>query len=168
MLLDKPKLFTTKRGFIVTIGFLLLVLIIRMGVSYQSYQAFIQKPFYYTYATVITAYEKQQNNRRYQVLKLKSEEGFVFYTTTQYKKNLNNHRLRVQMFPTNEIRFIDYLGIFYTMSNIKKQERLPISTKEKLLQKVSQQHHHPFMQSFYQAIFFATRIEQELSSSIAL
>jgi len=168
MLLEKPKLFPTKRGFILTLGFLFFILAIRMGLSYQSYQDFIKKPFYYTYATVITAYEKKKNNRRYQVLKLKSDEGFVFYTTTQQKKNLNYHRLRLQMFPNDEIRFIDYLGTFYSISNIKKQERLPISTKEKLLNKIATQHNTRTMTSFYQAIFFATWVEKSLRESIAL
>lgn len=168
MKLSKPKLFPTRKGFVLVIGVLFLLLSFRVSLFYGEYEAFIKKPFYYTYVTVLTAYEKQKNNRRYQVLKVKSDEGFVFYTTTHQKKNLNYHRLRLQIFPNDEIRFIDYLGTFYSISNIKKQERLPISTKENLLDKIAIQHNTSMMTSFYQAIFFATRIEKPLRESIAL
>jgi competence protein ComEC len=168
MQLSKPKLFSSLGGFVWTMIFFMGLLSLRLWTSYQDYQAFIQKPFYYTYATVMIAYEKQKGKRRYQVLKLKSDEGFVFYTTTHYKKNLNYHRLRVQIFPDEEMRFIDYLGTFYSTSNIKKQERLAFSTKEKLLDKIFTQHNSSMISSFYEAIFFATRIEKDLRDSIAL
>jgi len=168
MQLSKPKLFPTRKGFVFVIGALFLLLSLRLFFSYVEYKVFISKPFYYTYVTVLSAYEKQKNNRRYQVLKVKSDEGFIFYTTSHQKKNLNFHRLRLQIFPNDKIRFIDYLGTFYTDSHIKKQERLPISTKEKLLNQIEKQHNTATMTDFYQAIFFATRIEKSLRESIAL
>ena len=168
MIFEKPKLFSSLRGFLWTMAFFICILSLRIWSTYTEYEIFITKPFYYTYVTVLNAYEKKKNNRRYQVLKVKSDEGFSFYTTTYYKENLNYHRLRLQIFPSSEISFIDYLGTFYSESNIKQKERLDISTKENLLHHIASQHENSRMQGFYQAIFFATPIEKTLRESIAL
>ncbi|MDQ7085135.1 MAG: hypothetical protein Q9M36_09480 [Sulfurovum sp.] len=135
-------------------AFLLLLIVIRLLFSYQEYQGFITKPFYYTYAHVTLAYEKTKKNKRYQVLKLKSDEGLHFYTTTHLKKDFNQYRLRVQIFPNDSIGFTDYLGTFYIKSKIKKQVRLDSTGKDRLLAKVASAHSDPHLQSFYKAIFF--------------
>jgi competence protein ComEC len=168
LIIEKPQLFESVQGFVATILFLSLIVLFRVILSYHAYQDFIQKPFYYTYATVLHAYEKRQGNRRYQVLKLLSDEGLRFYTTTHYKRDYNHHRLRLQLFPTKEITFWEYLGGFYLKSTIKKEQRLSISFKERLLAKVAKQHSTEEMTLFYQAIFFATMISHELREVIAL
>jgi len=80
--MEKPKLFETDRSFIWTVGILLLLLVLRIFFEYQSYQNFTSKPFYYTHANVLNAYEKTKEGKRYQVLKLRSDDGFTFYTTS--------------------------------------------------------------------------------------
>ena len=88
MQLEKPELFPDKKIFV---GFLLtatLIMLIQLGFSYHDYQTFIEKPFYYTHATVLTSHKKIKNNKRYTVLKLQSDEGFTFYTTNYQKKTL--------------------------------------------------------------------------------
>ncbi len=168
MQLEKPKLFPTRKGFFVAMVVLLLLIGIRLLFIYQSYKDFIQKPFYYTQAKVLIAYEKTNNDRSYTVLKLKSEEGFTFYTTTHRRENFNNKRLRLQLFPSDKIGFKDYLGTFYVKSKIKHQETLPLVFKDKLLYNVSSQHESKALGSFYNAIFFATPLEKSLREKIAL
>ena len=168
MQLSKPKLFPETKGFIKVMAFLLVLIMLRLLIHYQAYQSFIHKPFYYTYVTVMVAYKKTKNNREYQVLKVKSDEGLHFYTVTHLKKDLNHYRLRLEIFPNGGLSFIDYLGTFYINSKIKKEERIPISMKERLLEKIAMQHHSVSMQHFYQAIFLATSIDKDLRQSIAL
>jgi len=166
--LEKPKLFPQRKTFFWFTSIVILFLILRLIFLYQNYQEFISKPFYYTQATVITAYEKTKHNKRYQVLKLKSEEGFGFYTTTHRKENFNHKRLRLQLFPNESISFKDYLGTFYVKSKIKHQEILPLTQKETLLGYVNFQHNNAGLASFYNAIFFATPIDKRLRDQIAL
>jgi competence protein ComEC len=166
--LEKPKLFPYRKGFLMAMGFLFVLIVVRLFFEYQSYQSFISKPFYYTYAKVITAYEKTKNAKRYTVLKLKSEEGFVFYTTSHRKEDFNHKRLRLQLFPNSSIGFKDYLGTFYVKSKIKHQEKLPTSFKDNLLKKVALQHEDKGLQTFYNAIFFATALNKDLRGKVSL
>ena len=168
MQLEKPKLFLDKKSFIVTMLFLVCLLLLRLGFTYHSYKDFISKPFYYTYANVIYAYQKSKNNSVYQVLKLRSEEGLSFYTTNYTKKDFTHKRLRMQIFPNKHITFWEYLGTFYVKSKIKEEELLPTTYKEMLLQKVAFQHEDNSLKSFYNAIFFATSLDKELREKISM
>lgn len=167
MQLEKPKLFPERKSFMLTVGVLHCLLLVRLFFAYSAYQNFISKPFYYTYAQVLSAYEKSKNARHYTVLKLKSDEGFTFYTTTHRKENFHHKRLRLQIFPNKSIKFRDYLGTFYVKSKIKYQETLAVSMKDALLKKVALQHKSKALQSFYNAIFFATPLDKTLRESIA-
>jgi len=167
MQLEKPKLFPERKGFLLAMGVLLLLLFVRLFFEYNAYKNFISKPFYYTYVKVITAYEKSKNGRHYKVLKLQSDEGFTFYTTTHRKENFNHKRLRLQIFPNKSIKFRDYLGTFYVKSKIKYQETLALTMKDDLLEKVALQHPSDALQSFYNAIFFATPLDKTLRKQIA-
>lgn len=168
MALEKPKLFPQRKTFFWFVSSVILLIILRLIFLYQNYQAFISKPFYYTNATVITSYEKTKHDKRYQVLKLKSEEGFTFYTTTHRKESFNHKRLRLQLFPNESISFKEYLGTCYIKSKIKHQEILPLTQKETLLRYVNAQHKNAALASFYNAIFFATPIDKKLRDEIAL
>ena len=168
MQLEKPKLFPEKKTFVWVILFFLLLICIRLLFEYQSYQSFISKPFYYTHAKVLNAYEKTKGNRHYQVLKLRSDDGFTFYTTNYSKDDFQHKRLRLQIFPNKSISFTDYLGTFYVKSRIKDQEILPLTFKDDLLKKVAVQHENISLQSFYNAIFFATPLEKDLREKISM
>jgi len=168
MQLEKPKLFPQTKSFILTMLFLLCVILVRLGFTYHSYQDFISKPFYFTNANVIHAYEKVKGSRHYQVLKLRSEEGWTFYTTNYTKEDFTHKRLRMQIFPNKTISFWEYLGTFYVKSKIKEQKLLPLSVKDDLLKKVAMQHENPSLQSFYNAIFFATPLDKELRDKISM
>ena len=148
--------------------FFLCVIAVRLFIEYHSYQSFISKPFYYTHAEVLGAYEKKKGKRRYQVLKLRSDEGLTFYTTHYAKEDFSHKRLRVQVFPDKRIGFRDYLGTFYAKSRIKDQEPLPQTFKDDLLKKVISQHKDDSLGSFYNAIFFATPLDKDLREKISM
>lgn len=165
--MEKPELFSTKKEFFLFTLILVAFLALHLLFKYFSYQSFISKPFYYTHATVITAYVKHKNKRSYQVLKLRSEEGFVFYTTTHRREDFSRKRLRLQLFPDGGIHFWDYLGTLYIKSKIKHQALLSTTFKEKLQSYVTAQHESDALDSFYQAIFFATPLDKTLREKIA-
>ncbi|KYJ86177.1 ComEC/Rec2 family competence protein [Sulfurovum riftiae] len=166
--MEKPKLFESKKSFVWTMVVLFMLFLIHLGWEYRNYTEFISKPFYFTHATVLNAYEKTKGKRSYQVLKLQSDEGLTFYTTTHRKMSLKDKRLRLQIFPTKQITFSDYLGSFYVKSRIRKSEDLPSSLKDTLREKVASQHDDASLASFYNAIFFAIPLNKELREKIAL
>jgi len=168
MRLEKPKLFPENKTFVWVIVTLVVVILIRLFFEYQSYQNFISKPFYYTHAKVLSSYTKSKSGKRYQVLKLHSDEGFTFYTTSHRKDDFNNKRLRLKILPNESISFKDYLGTFYVNSRIRNQEILPLTFKDNLLEKVAFQHQETSLESFYNAIFFATPLQKELRQKISM
>ena len=168
MQLEKPKLFPEKKTFVWVMATLVAVILIRLFLEYQSYQNFISKPFYYTHAKVLDSYEKSKNGKRYQVLKLHSDEGFTFYTTSHRSESFDHKYLRLKILPNEGISFKDYLGTFYVKSRIKDQEPLPLTFKDTLLEKVASQHQEISLQSFYNAIFFATPLQKELREKISM
>ena len=159
--MEKPKLFEDRKSFLLTLGVLLAALLLHLLFTYHTYREFVTKPFYFTHATVLTAYTKHKQNRSYQVLKLQSDEGWQFYTTTHRRTDLSHIRLRLQIFPNETISFWDYLGTFYVKSRIKEVNLQPETWKEKLMAKVASQHDVPMLQRFYNAIFFATPLVKE-------
>ena len=165
--MEKPKLFETQKHFILTMAVLFILFLIHLGWEYRNYTEFITKPFYFTHATVLNAYEKTKGKGSYQVLKLRSDDGLTFYTTTHRKSLLKHTRLRLQIFPDEKITFPDYLGTFYVKSRITESRGMPLSLKERLLERVSVQHEAPALASLYNAIFFSTPLEKSLREKIA-
>ena len=168
MSLEKPKFYTEKKEFVYTMAFLFILLLARLFFFYQSYIEFTSKPFYFTHATVLNAYEKSKHGKRYTVLKLRADEGFTFYTTTHKKEDFSHKKVRIQIFPNTGIAFKDYLGTFYVKSRIKELIPRSDTVKDLLLSKVAGQHEDASAASFYNAIFFATPIEKSLREKISL
>ncbi|MCF6207380.1 MAG: ComEC/Rec2 family competence protein [Sulfurovum sp.] len=166
--MEKPKLFEERREFFWTLVLLLFLLLLRLGWEYHNYREFISKPFYFTEASVLNAYEKHKAHSRYQVLKLVSDEGQTFYTTIHRKENLLGKQLRVQLFPDGRIGFWDYLGTFYVKSRIKQITNQPDTLSHTLHDAITKQHTAEPMQQFYNAIFFATPLSKTLREKIAL
>ena len=165
--MQKPELFSSSKEFIGVSALFLLLLLTHLSFKYYSYQTFISKPFYYTYAEVLNAYSKKKNNRLYQVIKLHSDEGYTFYTTTHRRESFLHKRLRLQIFPDKSISFWEYLGTFYVKSKIKYQEKLPNTFKTSLEKSVALQHQERSLKQFYNAIFFATSLDADLRERIA-
>ncbi len=166
--LGRPELFSEKRSFRIFLLVCLVLVLVRLSFLYYSYQEFITKPFYYTNVTVLSAYEKTKNAKSYTVLKLRSDEGFDFYTTSHKKEDFSHSKLRVQIFPNSSISFGDYLGTFYVKSKIKSKEKMTETFKDVLVQKVAAQHKSDTLASFYNAIFFATALDKELREQISM
>ncbi len=165
--MEKPKVFESPRSFFLFAAMMLLLLLLRLGWEYREYNAFISKPFYFTFANVENAYRKTNGSRSYQVLKLHSDEGLHFYTTTHQKKDLSGTRLRLQIFPNEDIPFSKYLGTFYVKSRIKRVVPKEASWKKSLMEHVAAQHRDNRLANFYQAIFFASPLEPSLRQKVS-
>lgn len=148
------------------ISALCMVLLLRLFFSYQEYRQFISKPFYYTYADVISEKIKTSNGKRYRVLKLYADNGLRFITTSYTENSYADKRLRLQIFPDEAISFRGYLSTFFVRSRIKEAEPLPGRFKEELLEKVALQHEDPAIASFYNAILFAAPLEKRLREQV--
>ena len=166
--MHKPSVFETNKSFLWILILLGSLFLLHLGSYYRNYQEWISKPFYFTHATVLHSYEKREGKRVYQVLKLRSEEGLTFYTTSYQKHAFAQTRLRIEVFPKATLSFWNYLGGFYVKSRIRTVQKLPKRLKERLSDYVASQHHNASLGSFYRAIFFATPLEHTLREKVAL
>ena len=141
-------------------GIALLVLFcLSLGWEYHSFLAFKNSGYRadisIVYATVLNQYEKTSNRGTYHVLKLRMDNGKIFYTTTQDQiKNLLHKELRLNLI-NSKVGFWDYLRGFYAFSVYT--ELLPTKTgiKERMRAYIAKQHESPLLSGFYQTLFLA-------------
>lgn len=146
---------------------LLGILLLRLTFLYVEYREFVSKPFYYTNATVLLQYSKKKKGKSYEVLKLQSEDGKSFYTTSHHSVDMRDKMVRVKMFPSAKVSFFDYLGTFYIKTYLKIVGDAQDTGKEELLNMIASQHKSPEMVSFYQAIFLAAPVSKTLREKIS-
>lgn len=117
----------------------------------SGYRADISK----VYATVLNQYEKTSDRGAYNVLKLRMDNGKIFYTTTRDKiKNLMHKKLRLNLINT-KIGFGDYLRGFYAFSTYIELLPTKHGIKERLRAYIAKQHESPLLSGLYQTLFLA-------------
>lgn len=167
-MLEKPKLFLNLKEFSLTILFLVLLIFFRLFFLYGEYQEFKNKPFYYTHVEVIQAYEKEGQEGIYTVLKVYAPSLEInFFTTTNVSPKKIGSRLRLKLFPSEELSFSEYLGTGYISSQMNQIYDSKMDFKDALLASISNQHDDERIASFYHAIYFATPLAKEVREQVS-
>lgn len=167
-MLEKPKLFLTLKQFWFSMLFLFLLLFIRLFFLYSEYEEFKEKPFYFTEVTVIKAYTKVKNSSSYTVLKLYSSDlNLNFFTTTFLNSTKIHQKLRMKLFPSNKMKFSEYLGTSFINSKVNEIFLEEKSSKVELLNFINHQHENKMISDFYNAIFFADPLEKNLRNQVS-
>ena len=167
MVLEKPKLFLTRWEFVLTLLVLTAVLAVRLGWVYRAYCTFVEQPFVYAHAVIVSTHAKTRNGRAYAVLKLRDDSGRVIYTTTHRNDLRRGMRLYLKLLPGESIGFWEYLGGMYCRSRIVRVEVPKPGVRTRLEAWVDRQHAEPRMQAFYNGIFWASPIPEVLREPIA-
>ena len=153
-LLSRTTLFSNYRQGVFFLGFLCLLFTLSVLNQYQLYQKITQFDDYITRAWVENQYVKNDK----WVLKLQSEDGFSFYTTSKDDLiPLSGYGVEVKIF-TGKLSFFSFLKGFYVPSKIlakleDKQERYI------LMEELSHMHQNSTAPLF-KALFFAGPIDK--------
>jgi competence protein ComEC len=167
-MLEKPKLFLTLKEFWFSMLILSLFLFLRLFFLYVEYQNFREKPFYFTYVEVVQAYEKTKNKKSYTVLKLYSPElNLKFFTTIYLPPAKIHQKLRVKLFPSNDMKFSEYLGTSFINSTLNEIFKPEENSKLNVLNFVEKQHENKMISNFYNAIFFAQPLDKKLRNEVS-
>ncbi|NEW61406.1 ComEC/Rec2 family competence protein [Sulfurovum sp. bin170] len=167
-MLEKPKLFLTAKEFWLVVAIFLVTLAVRLSFFYDEYQDFISKPFYFTQVEVLQQYEKEKKGKTYTILRVYSSElDLNFFTRTYRKENFIDKRIRLKLFPYQEMRFVEYLGTSFISSRINAVSDKSDSFKSSVLSTIESQHSEPIIVSFYQAIFLATPLQKKLRDQVS-
>ncbi len=165
-MIERVSLFNKKRDFFLFISISALILLISLFLEYKNFSEFKRFDSALVEATVLKQYTKSKNNRTYQVLKLKSEDGLTFYTTAKKSlQDVKDKKLELEIWSSN-LDFYGYLTNFYAKSkiiNIKEN----VSAKQKLDSYISSSHENKSISNVYQALYTNAPVEQDIQNKFS-
>lgn len=165
MLLERVELFT-KKEFLSFLLFCLLIFTYSLLINYKNYKDLTRFDSALIDAKVLKQYTKTKGTKKYQVLKLKSDNGTTFYTSANKKfQEAKGKKLHLEIW-MKDLSFYQYLTSFYAFSkiiSINKEETL----KQKLNSFLASQHKDENITNIYQALYSASPLSKELQSSFS-
>lgn len=160
-MIERVSLFNKKRDFFILLSIFFAIFLFSLLFEYKNYKEFTLFDSALVRAAVLKQYTKTKKNRTYQVLKLKSEEGLIFYTTAKKSlQNLKNTEIEVEIWP-KDLTFYKYLTTFYAPSKIVEIQ-CKNSIKKEFNTYIASSHKDAKITNIYQALYTAAPLEQEL------
>lgn len=169
MKIEKVSLFKNKRDFFIFLAILTFTLFYSLLIEYHNYKTLTRFDSNIVDAVVFKQYTKSKTNEKgkiktYQVLKLKSSQGFSFYTSTKESTpSLVGKRVQLELY-MKEMSFYKYFTIFYSSSNIISLQN---TLKEKLNSYITSSHNDENSSAIYQALYTATPLPKDLQTSFS-
>ncbi len=165
--IEKCPLFVDKKEIAFIILFLVAIFCWQLFEKYDTYRNITASRIHTATVSVENQYLKTKNKKRYTVFKLRSEEGYRFYTTSyEDLKDLRGRELELK-FVTDRIGFLDFLGGFYAPSfDLRLMEKRQ-TLRGILLEKIADQHEDPKMQALFQALFLGAPIPKILREEVS-
>lgn len=165
-MIQKVSLLNSKSDFLFLLLAIGLILSYSLLIEFQNYKKLTRFTSNIVSATVIKQYEKTKLTKngkikKYQVLKLKSDSGFLFYTTANKSlHHLQEKKLNLELW-ASKITFYEYLTSFYAYSHIKYIYKTQ-SLKQKLNSYLSLIHTDKNIAHIYQALYSASPLPKNL------
>ena len=160
--MEALPLFTNKKEVVATFVILGFLFLCSLGFEYYHYKQLIKYPTHTTEAKVLNHYTKvNKNGKTYDVFKLKSHDGYRFYTISWKPKNVAIAQNVFVKFKTNQIDFMGYLKSFFAQSIYLNP--IKTTTKTALYQVknyVKNQHKTKETQEIFAALFFSSAISK--------
>ncbi len=165
-MIKEVSLFQNKRDFF---HFLLLAFTffsLSISLEFYNYKELTKFDSQLVSATVLKQYTKTKltktgKTKSYQVLKMKSEEGFTFYSTASMKlPDLKYKKLDLEVW-AGRISFYEYMHSFFSFSKILHIHK-DTSYKTTLNAIINKQHKNRDISLLYQALFTAKQLPFEL------
>jgi len=170
-MIDKVPLFSSKRDYLRFFFITAFIAFYALLIEYNNYKNLTQFDSNLVNATIIKQYTKTKTTKRgkiktYQVLKLKSERGFSFYSTTNEAFPLSiGKKIQLEIW-AGKISFYEYMTSFYAFNKIINVEE-KISYKQKLNNTIFSQHTDRNISNTYQALYTATPLNAELQTKFS-
>ena len=170
-MIQKVQLFSTKKDFLYFISACGFILFYALLIEFNNYKNLTRFDSSIIEATVLKQYEKTKLTKKnrlktYQVLKLKSKDGFTFYTTTKktFPSSIGK-KIKLEIW-AGDISFYEYMTSFYAFSktmDIYKTQTL----KQKLNSFITSKHENNNITHIYQALYTATPMPQNLQTTFS-
>lgn len=170
-MIERVSLFASKTE--IFLGLLLAFFLFLLSLSWEfySYKQFTRFDSALVSAKVLKQYEKTKlyksgKSRTYQVLKLKSSDGLIFYTTASKDfMSVKGKILSLEIW-AGDISFYEYLRTFYAFSKVLEVHE-DNSLRAKLSSMIQTQHSDTEIANIYEALYLANPLEWELQKKIS-
>lgn len=171
MLLEKISLFDTKRDFFLFLFLCIFIASYSLLIEYNNYKNMTRFDSQLIEATVLKQYEKTKLTKKgrtksYQVLKLKSDRGFSFYTIAKKSfPSTKGKKVKLEIF-FKDITFYEYMTGFFVFSKVLHIYNNP-TLKENLNSTISNTHENKDIANIYKALYTASPLNPELQLSFS-
>ncbi|WP_200762659.1 ComEC/Rec2 family competence protein [Nitrosophilus alvini] len=144
--------------------FLFFIFSLSLLLEYRTFLKLSESEKFFTTAEVLNQYPKKD----YLVLKLKSKEGFVFYTTSREKlKNLIGRDVDIMLFlKRKRLSFFEYLKNFYAPSYIAGVYPGE-SFKKRIAEYISSMHEGRYSKELFPALAVASAVSKEFRDKLS-
>jgi competence protein ComEC len=170
--LERVELLSSKKDYLYLFTLFALLFITSLTYEYYNYKTLTKFDSQLVHATILKQYPKTKTTKNgkiksYQVLKLKSDKGFSFYSTAS--KNLPNYKGKHLLLEVwaGKITFWQYFKGFFAFSKIVAVDNNP-SFKKTLSKLIADTHAKSDAAAIYQALFLAKplpyHLQQEFSA----
>ncbi len=162
----RVPLFKNRKEILLFFSILLSIFLFNVFSEYRNYERFASYKYRKIKAFVLNQYKKRKGKREYFVLKLKTSDGALFYTTSY--KNLENLKDREILLTviTEKVSFWDYLKGFYAPSFGIKVYPKKEGVKNFLREKISSFHLSDETKELFGALFLGENLSKEVREKI--
>jgi len=165
-MIERVSLFNTKREFFLFLSFCSFILFYSLLINFNEYKKLTRFDSQLIQATVVKQYTKTKNNKTFQVLKLKSDDGFTFYTSAKKSlEDINGKRVKLELW-AGDVSFYEYLTGFYAYSKVRYIYKTS-TNKQKLNDYIDSLHVDKEVANVYKALYTATPLHIELQKSFS-
>ena len=169
--LEEVTLFSSKKDIFLFSFVLFALLSFSLLWQYYKYKELTKFDSQLVNATVIKEYEKTKLTKKgktktYKVLKLLSDDGFVFYTIASKRlQNLKNKNLQLEIW-AGKISFKEYLKGFFSFSKIIQIYKEP-TYKQLFASQIDAQHTNKDIAQLYKALFLAMPLPRAMQTQFS-
>jgi len=169
--LEQISLLASKRDFITLFVLLLGIATLSLSYEYYKYHELTKFDSQLTNAVVLKQYTKTKRSKNgrlktYQVLKLKSDAGYTFYTIASKKlQNIKGKRVQLEIW-AGKVSFYEFLRSFFVFSKVLNiYDTQPLM--KKALHAIQTQHKDANATAIYEALFLAKPLPQDLQKQFS-
>ncbi len=164
--LERVDLLGSRKDYLYLLVLFILLLATSLSYEYYKYKQLTKFDSQLVEATILKQYTKTKVTKKgktktYQVLKLKSFDGFVFYSIAS--KNLPNYKDKNILLEVwaGKITFLEYLKGFFAFSKILKIDTTS-SMQENIAAAIAKAHAESDANAIYQALYLAKPLPYHL------
>jgi competence protein ComEC len=167
-MIERVSLFNSRRDLFLALFITTFIAIYATLIEYNNFKQLTHFDSNLVNARLLKKYSKTKvlkkgKIKKYQMLKLKSTDGYTFYTSAKASQKVAiGQKLKLEIW-AGKITFYQYMSGFYASSRLISLDKT-LSLKQRLNTLIQQEHQDKTVASVYQALFTATQLDSKIQN----